>query len=54
MKFALLLAASVAAIAVSLVILVQALLARIEEKSYDRKRKIVELARALGGVVTPR
>lgn len=54
MKFALLLAAAVAAIAVSLVILVQALLARIEEKAYERKVKIVDIARALGGVVTPR
>jgi hypothetical protein len=54
MKFALLLAGAVAAIAVSLVILAQALLARFEERAYARKRAIVDLARTSGGVVTPR
>jgi hypothetical protein len=54
MTFALLLAGSVAAIAVSLVILVQALLARADERAFARKRAIVDLARTLGGVVTPR
>ncbi len=53
MLFPLLLAGTIAGILISIVIMIQAMLARAEERAYARKRRIVDLARERGGVVTP-
>ena len=53
MLIALLTAGFVATFAVSTVLFVQAMLARAEVRTYERKRSIAELGRTRGGVVTP-
>lgn len=54
MLIPLLLAGTIAGIIISALIMIQAMLARADEQAYARKRKIVDLARSRGGVVTPR
>lgn len=53
MAFALVVAALVAAIAVSVVVVIQAAIARVALKDGSQKRRIAELARSAGGIVTP-
>jgi hypothetical protein len=51
--FALVVAALIAALSGSLVLLIQGLLARRELKDVQKRRQVAEFARKTGGVVTP-
>lgn len=54
MTFAIVVAVLAAALAVSLVILLQAFVANAEHTALMRQREVTELATEVGGIVTPR